>query len=718
MGFEVPFEGGIPRYWRGRPAETIARDGAVVHSGEAAVKIQRGAGRGDSVTTLDALIPIDFTGEKIELIGYLRTADVVGYAGLWLREDGSGGVLALDTMQQRGVDGTRDWAEYRVELPLAAGARNLAFGTLLAGEGTLWADDLRIFVDGVPLRAVPRIETIIDKDREFVTGSGVSAETLSTQQIESLAVLARVWGFLKYHHPRVAQGELHWDFELFRVLPSVLAASSAAERNAALLAFSRRLGEPKPCDPCASAPNDAALAPDIGWIEDEVLLGGALSGYLRDVHRNRFAAGEQFYVDRAPGVGNAVFTNEPTYDASVATDFGFRLLALFRYWNMVEYWFPYRDVIGTPWPHVLVDFIPVFAAAESFQEYNTALARLIVTINDTHAILQTSMNPLPPYGECLVPVALRFVENRATVAGYRHATKGPASGLQVGDVVVAVDGMPVERLVEEWRPYYPASNEPTRLGRMSMFVLRGPCEPTELRVRRGARDIDVRAERIPGAEIDYRVLATHDKAGETFQWLADDVAYLKLSTIRQAGVLGIREALQRARGLVVDIRNYPSEFVTFTLGGHFVREQTPFARFTSPDLANPGAFSLNGPISLQPLSPHFGGPIAILVDEATVSQAEYTTMALRASPRAFVVGSTTQGADGNVTTLPLPGGLASRFSGLGVFYPDGSPTQRIGIVPDVVVAPTIEGIRLGRDEVLEAALRELATRAAASPSRP
>ena len=93
-----------------------------------------------------------------------------------------------------------------------------------------------------------------------------------------------------------------------------------------------------------------------------------------------------------------------------------------------------------------------------------------------------------------------------------------------------------------------------------------------------------------------------------------------------------------------------------------------------------------------------------------MSQAEYTAMALRASPRAFVVGSTTQGADGNVSTLPLPGGVASRFSGLGVFYPDGSPTQRIGIVPDVVVQPTVDGIREGRDEVLETALRELASR--------
>lgn len=718
LRFEAPSPNGMPSGFSPLSPETVALDRATFHSGQAAVRLRREPGRADEFSGVTASVPVDLAGEKVELVGYLRTENVAGYAGLWMREDGAAGVLAFDNMQQRQIDGTRNWAEYRIELPLGSGARQIFFGALLVGEGTVWADDLRILVDGVPLPAVPRIETIIDKDREFISGSGVSAETLSAQQVENLAVLARVWGFLKYHHPRVTGGELHWDFELFRVLPSVLAASNARERNDALLTWTRRLGEPAPCDPCASAPSAPVLAADIAWIEDEALLGEDLSAYLRNVHRNRFAGDRQFYIDHAPGVGNAVFTNEPTYDASVATDLGFRLLALFRYWNMVEYWFPYRDVIAASRPQVLVDFIPVLASAESFPEYNSALARLIVAINDTHAILQTTENPLPPYGECLVPVALRFVEGRATVAGYRHATKGPASGLEIGDVLVAVDGTPVERLVEEWRPYYPASNEPARLGRISMFVLRGACEPTEIRIRRGARELDVRAERIPGTEIDYRVLAAHDKPGETFQWLTDDVAYLKLSTIRQADISGYLESLQRARGLVVDIRNYPSEFVVFALGGHFVREPTPFARFSAPDLANPGAFTTVGPVSLQPLTPRYDGPIAILVDEATVSQAEYTTMALRASPTAFVVGSTTQGADGNVSTLPLPGGLASRFSGLGVFYPDGSPTQRIGIEPDVVAAPTVEGMRLGRDEVLEAALREIAARVIEAPSRP
>jgi C-terminal processing protease CtpA/Prc len=50
-------------------------------------------------------------------------------------------------------------------------------------------------------------------------------------------------------------------------------------------------------------------------------------------------------------------------------------------------------------------------------------------------------------------------------------------------------------------------------------------------------------------------------------------------------------------------------------------------------------------------------------------------------------------------------GLQTYFSGIGVFYPDGAPTQRVGIVPDVLVEPTIRGIQAGVDEVLERALQ-------------
>jgi C-terminal processing protease CtpA/Prc len=80
-------------------------------------------------------------------------------------------------------------------------------------------------------------------------------------------------------------------------------------------------------------------------------------------------------------------------------------------------------------------------------------------------------------------------------------------------------------------------------------------------------------------------------------------------------------------------------------------------------------------------------------------------MAFRTAPNAKVFGSTTAGADGNVSDIKLPGNISTMISGIGIYYPDGKETQRIGIVPDVEVKPTIDGIKNNKDEVLEKATK-------------
>lgn len=228
-----------------------------------------------------------------------------------------------------------DWTEFRVVLPLIDESSELVFGVLLAGEGTVWADDIRLLVDGQPVNQAPRIvreSTILDADQEFNDGSGISLEDLTPSQIENLAVLGRVWGFLKYYHPRIAKRELHWDYELLRVIPSVLAASNRSERNVLLLEWGRRVGVPSRCDPCATASANAYLLADTGWINDIALLGEDLSAYLSSVHRNRHGGGAHFYVrTQANGAQNAVFDNELAYEDMTLPDAGFRLLALFRF---------------------------------------------------------------------------------------------------------------------------------------------------------------------------------------------------------------------------------------------------------------------------------------------------------------------------------------------------------------------------------------------------
>jgi C-terminal processing protease CtpA/Prc len=85
-------------------------------------------------------------------------------------------------------------------------------------------------------------------------------------------------------------------------------------------------------------------------------------------------------------------------------------------------------------------------------------------------------------------------------------------------------------------------------------------------------------------------------------------------------------------------------------------------------------------------------------------QAEYTAMALRTAKNSIIIGSMTAGADGNISSFNLVGGVNTAISGVGVYYPNGKETQRIGIVPDIEIKPTIKGVIEGRDELLEKAI--------------
>ena len=69
----------------------------------------------------------------------------------------------------------------------------------------------------------------------------------------------------------------------------------------------------------------------------------------------------------------------------------------------------------------------------------------------------------------------------------------------------------------------------------------------------------------------------------------------------------------------------------------------------------------------------------------------------------------TAGADGNVSRISLPGNILTMISGLGVYYPDGTETQRKGVKIDIVIHPSIKGIKEGKDELLEKAIEIINT---------
>ena len=352
------------------------------------------------------------------------------------------------------------------------------------------------------------------------------------------------------------------------------------------------------------------------------------------------------------------------------------------------------------WDAVLRESIPAVALAGSADDYKRAMMTLIGKVHDTHANLWNALAVQPPVGNCRVPGMIRFVEGRAVVTEQFDTQ----TDLQVGDVIDAMDGVPVDKLITTWKPLYAVSNEAAMLRDMGRNLLKGPCGVVTLKIHRGSQALALETKR---TIVVLPKVARHDLPGPSYRLLSPEVGYVKISDLKSVEAVPMVQAFAKTTGMVIDLRNYPGDFPIFALGSLLMEKPTPFVRFSRLDLKNPGAFYFDSPTVMPAKEPHYAGKIVVLVDEVTQSSAEYHAMAFRAAPNVIVMGSMTAGADGNVSALPLPGGLRTMFSGIGVFYPDHRPTQRVGIVPDRIVQPTIGGVREGRDEVLEAALRHI-----------
>jgi len=86
-------------------------------------------------------------GKTVRLEGELRSENVTGWAGLWLRADADAHPnLFFDNMSRRPVVGTTPWSRYSIDAPLPSNTDWLNYGVVLCGSGFVSADNLRLLI--------------------------------------------------------------------------------------------------------------------------------------------------------------------------------------------------------------------------------------------------------------------------------------------------------------------------------------------------------------------------------------------------------------------------------------------------------------------------------------------------------------------------------------------------------------------------------------------
>jgi C-terminal processing protease CtpA/Prc len=168
------------------------------------------------------------------------------------------------------------------------------------------------------------------------------------------------------------------------------------------------------------------------------------------------------------------------------------------------------------------------------------------------------------------------------------------------------------------------------------------------------------------------------------------------------------ESFADTDGIIIDLRQRPSGLFFLEMRQYLMDEPLPFAYMSDPSQTHPGArfdFPMNQALPQRhPYAFVYDRPVVLLMDEQTFSHPEWVIMSFRVAPNVTVMGPYSMGSNGNIASLPLPGGIYMIFTGLGVYTPERGQTHRIGLTPDIRVDRTIQGIAEGRDELIEAAV--------------
>ena len=175
-----------------------------------------------------------------------------------------------------------------------------------------------------------------------------------------------------------------------------------------------------------------------------------------------------------------------------------------------------------------------------------------------------------------------------------------------------------------------------------------------------------------------------------------------------ADVHYIMESFADTDGLIIDLRQHPHFGFESAILQYLLEEPMPYLYLSKPSRNAPGKrfhMSQRHQIPQSPYTFIFDRSVVLLVDLRTFGVSERVVMSLLVAPNVTVIGPYTMGAVGNVARLPLPGNIDMLFTSLGVYNPAGEQTFRVGIIPDIRIDRTIQGITDGRDEIMEAAIQ-------------
>ena len=225
-----------------------------------------------------------------------------------------------------------------------------------------------------------------------------------------------------------------------------------------------------------------------------------------------------------------------------------RLLALFRFWNVIRFFYPYRALLDEPWDTTLEELIPRFEEASSAEDYSRAVAALAAKLHDSHAYVAGAVYTQRLIGAGYPPIRVRIIEGQPVVTAITDA-KAADSGVHVGDVVVQVDGEPAQSRLARSAALISASTPANLLDKAALVFMNGPVG-IDVHLTVGGAGGPERTIDLPRHAEDYTTLYHRERSGDVVRRLPGKLGYVDLDRLAFSDVDSMFDRLRDTKAII------------------------------------------------------------------------------------------------------------------------------------------------------------------------
>jgi carboxyl-terminal processing protease len=370
---------------------------------------------------------------------------------------------------------------------------------------------------------------------------------------------------------------------------------------------------------------------------------------------------------------------------------------------------------GLNWQAVHDELKPKVEGATTMNDARAAMTSAIDRLGQTHfAIIPADLRDdidHPEKGPGEVGLDLRIIDGRAVVTAVHAGGAAAEAGVRPGWIIDKIDGKPVREVLKAAEAAFAKTGMAAALKTRAVAGRLHASIGSKVAVDfLDAKDKPVHVKltaRLPaGVPANFGNLPTFyvrfdsRRIDGTVGYVSLNVFFDLVNVLRKFGEA--IEAYRAADGLIIDLRGNPGGMgaMSFAIGGWLVdKEGLKLGTLITRD------GSLN--FTLQPRRRPFTGPVAVLVDELSMSTAEILAGGLRDLKRAKIFGTKTPGAALPSTVVVLPNGDLFQYAFANYISSGGKPLEAIGIVPDVDAPLSRAALLAGKDPAVDAAVQYL-----------